>query len=312
MKARSKGFTLIELLVVIAIIAVLIGLLLPAVQKVREAASRTQCQNNLKQFGLALHNYANSNNSKFPSTRFLGPTGQGKWYSWTVLGLDYVEQSNAARLWDKSIKWNVGSNLVTAQTTFKLFICPSAPGNRRPATTGATTGLLLGGLDYFAFHQVRNRYYLANGLVNPVGTTDLNFGSLQNGQDTHLTAITDGTSNTALFLEGAGRPNNYILGQDTDLPVPSGEGYGWADPDSGSGSLDGSNPTTGVINTDTVYVGGTCVMNCNNDSEVYSFHNGGTLVGMADGSVRFVSKSVSQFNFAALITRQGGEVFNLD
>lgn len=309
---KRKAFTLIELLVVIAIIAVLIGLLLPAVQKVREAAARMQCQNNLKQFGLALHNYANTNGDKFPSTRFLGPTGQSKWYSWTVLVLGYVEQDNVAKLWDRSIKWNSGSNLTTAQTTFKIFTCPSANTNRLPAPSGATAGIILGGLDYFAAHQVRNRFYLANNLINPSGSSDLNYGSLQNGADTPILAISDGTSNTALFLEDAGRPNNFILGRNTGLTVPSGEGYGWADPDSGSGSIDGSNPITGIINTNSNYTGGNCVMNCNNDSEAYSFHSSGINVGMADGSVRFLSKSISPFNFAALITRQGGEVFSLD
>jgi len=308
MLMKKKGFTLIELLVVIAIIAVLIGLLLPAVQKVREAASRMQCQNNLKQFGLAMHNFAGTNNEKFPTTRFLGPTGQSKWYSWTVVALAYVEQDNVAKLWDRSIKWNVGTNLTTAQNPFKLFLCPSSPSSRRPATSGATSGITLGGLDYFAPHAVRNRFYLANGLTNPAGTTDLNYGSMQNGADTPILAITDGTSNTILFVEDSGRPNAYILGKDTGGTVTSGEGYGWADPDSGSGSIDGSHPTTGLVNTNTVHSGGTCLMNCNNDSELYAFHTGGVNIGMADGSVRFLRTNVSAATYAALMTRQGGEV----
>lgn len=308
---KRKGFTLIELLVVIAIIAILIGLLLPAVQKVREAAARAKCQNNLKQFALAMHNYESSNGA-FPSTRFLGPTGQGKWYSWTVLALDYVEQDNVGKLWDKTIKWNTGTNLVTAQNKMNLFLCPSAPADRRAALTGATAGLTLGGLDYITFHQVRNRYYLANGLVNPSGTSDLNYGAMQNGVKTTIGAISDGTSNTIMFMEAAVRPNQYILGRDAGTIVGSNEGMGWADPDTGSGSLDGTNPTTGAVNQDAAYTGGTCVMNCNNDSEPYSVHSGGMNVAMADGSVRFVRSSTSAATFAAMVTRQGGEVFTND
>jgi len=307
---KRNAFTLIELLVVIAIIAVLIGLLLPAVQKVREAAARMSCQNNMKQFGLAMHNYE-STNGAFPSTRFLGPTGQSKWYSWTVLLLAYVEQDNVAKLYDKNIKWNTGVNLNTVGPTgFKIFLCPSAPGTRRPATSGATSGITLGGLDYFVPHQCRNRFYLANGLTNPGGTAD-NPGGLTNGSPTKATDITDGLSNTILFIESAGRPNHYINGRDTGNLVPSGEGYGWIDPDTGSGSIDGSNPTTGVVNTDTAYAGGTGIFTTN-DSEAYSFHTGGVNVCLADGSVRFVNKSITAATFAALITKQGGEVIGSD
>src|ERR1044071_5787225 len=97
-----RGFTLIELLVVIAIIAILIGLLLPAVQKVREAAARMSCQNNMKQFGLALHNYESTNGALPASRQYVPADGSGdkKFRSWTPLALTYIEQGNTGNKWD--------------------------------------------------------------------------------------------------------------------------------------------------------------------------------------------------------------------
>lgn len=153
---------------------------------------------------------------------------------------------------------------------------------------------------------------MSNGITNPLGTTD-NPGALENGKDTAITAISDGTSNTLMITEAAGRPSHYLLGRDTGNGPPSGEGFGWSDPDTGSGSLDGCNATTGAVNTNSTAFGtGTCVMNCNNDSEPYGFHSGGVNAAMCDGSVRFIRTSVPAATFAALVTARGGEVNTLD
>jgi prepilin-type N-terminal cleavage/methylation domain-containing protein/prepilin-type processing-associated H-X9-DG protein len=297
------GFTLIELLVVIAIIAILIALLVPAVQKVREAAANTQCKNNLKQFGLALHNYAGAT-KRLPSTRFNTPDG-GRG-SWTVHVLSYIEQGNLERVYDKSINWDKGVNLTTGQQAMAVFICPAVPSGRLTATSGATTGVVLGPMDYVVPHQIRNHFYQANGITNPGGTAN-NRGALVNGVDVTLVGITDGTSNTIMILENGGRPTWYTLGKSMNVVLPRPEGFGWTDPDTGSGSIDGTHPTTGAINSATSFAGGTCIMNCNNDSEPYAFHPGGMNVCMADGSVRWLSASVNAATFAALITATGNE-----
>lgn len=296
-----RGFTLIELLVVIAIIAILIGLLLPAVQKVREAAARMSCQNNLKQHGLALHNYANTNDNKFPATR-VTVGGDAKFRAWTPLSLAYIEQDNVGKLWNFTVKWNVDPNLTTARTTFKLFKCPSAPDSRRQGGP-----VLLGPGDYGTMNAVRRRFYTANGIPNfPVAGTaagDEANGAMAKVTDTPIVGIGDGTSNTILLAEDAGRPNLFQKGRDTG--AITADGWGWADPDGVGISLDGVVPGTFGAGWAT---GGTCFINCTNDSEVYSFHSGGTNVLMADGSVRFIRESISAATFAALVTANAGDI----
>jgi hypothetical protein len=112
-----------------------------------------------------------------------------------------------------------------------------------------------------------------------------------------------------MFMEDAGRPNWYVLRQPMGTVLPRPEGFGWVDPDGGAGSMDGANPTTGVINGGSGM--GTGIMNINNDSEPYSFHPGGMASSKADVSVVFIPDTINAASFIALLTPRGGEI-NID
>jgi prepilin-type processing-associated H-X9-DG protein len=109
-----------------------------------------------------------------------------------------------------------------------------------------------------------------------------------------------------MVMEDGGRPNWFVLGRDQNSLLPRPEGFGWTDPDGASGSMDGTDALTGAINGSSGT--GRCIMNCNNDSEPYSFHINGMNVCMADGSVRFLRSSISAATFAALSTINAGDI----
>jgi len=284
---RRPAFTLIELLVVIAIIAVLIGLLLPAVQKVREAAARLKCQNNLKQIAIALHNYESANGTFPAGYSFTFPTR-----SYVPPILPYIEQGNIR--YDMNRNWDDPVNQPWTQVRIKILYCPSAPDEGRvddslPFQPAAS--------DYTVYHGVNPNYcemvgwpYYSppaeNGIMTPTPC--------------RITDIRDGTSQTFLVVEDPARPQLWRMGRRATGVASAG---GWADPNLEI-ALDGS---------DTLLTGngqgfGPCVMNCTNDNEVYSFHPGGANFAFADGSVRFISDSISNTTFAALVTKAAGDV----
>src|SRR5216683_2562547 len=295
-KTRS-GLTLLELLVVIAIIAVLIGLLLPAVQKVREAANRVQCCNNLKNLGLALLQYENTY-GKFPPGQTVGSFPEAGvtaavQHGWGQFILSYIEQQTLASQyrWDLS-QWDPGNQPVTS-VLLKVFQCPSAEPDRFMTVGGFSYGGKGACTDYAPFHQV-DIALVKLGLVDVVGNYQ---GVLSQNHMTRVSEITDGTSNTLLLSEDAGRPRLWQAGQPgPDQVVWGGPWAGGQNPLSMQGSKpDGSRP-------------GPCPMNCTNDHEVYSFHAGGANALFADGSVHFLKAGLDIRILARLVTRAGGEV----
>jgi prepilin-type N-terminal cleavage/methylation domain-containing protein len=308
-RRRPAGFTLIELLVVIAIIAILIGLLVPAVQKVREAAARIQCQNNLKQIGLACHNYHDANKA-FPPSCTTGTVATAPWFpfqhSWTASILPYIEQTNVFKLYNYKANWNDPSNYPAIQVQIAIFYCPSSdPGEHFDTTIAAQPACG----DYSAINAIKT--FVA---INCFGIPKLNpnmpddpriVGALDRDQKTPVLTIRDGTSNTILIAEDAGRPALYIAGgvasPNPPFPYTPKQG-GWADPGAPF-SIDGSNQDGSVP--------GPCPLNCSNNSELYGFHTDGCSVVMADGSVRFLHSNIDLCVLAALCTRAGGEVVTL-
>jgi prepilin-type N-terminal cleavage/methylation domain-containing protein/prepilin-type processing-associated H-X9-DG protein len=294
---RHRGFTLIELLVVIAIIAVLIGLLLPAVQKVREAASRMACTNNLKQLGLALHQF-HDNRGKFPPGQVMGPLPEAGVpnavnHGWGPFLLPFIEQQPLFNQYHWDLKVTDPVNRPVGATQLQIFQCPSAEPNR--VYTAGPSGMGACG-DYAPTWYV-DAALVEKGLIDPLGNYQ---GVLQRNHMTRRCEITDGTSHTILLAEDAGRPRLWRMGRPG--PDQTVEGGPWAAVNNGI-MLQGST-------ADGTMRPGPCAINFTNERQVYSFHPGGANAVFADGSVHFLGSGMSLRVLAALVTRAGGEALS--
>jgi prepilin-type N-terminal cleavage/methylation domain-containing protein/prepilin-type processing-associated H-X9-DG protein len=203
MRARTSrtAFTLIELLVVIAIIAILIGLLLPAVQKVREAASRIQCVNNLKQMGLALHSYHDARGGLPPGYFASGPYKDGAndtapGWSWAAYILPYEEQGNLYQSIDFTQSAGSAANAGAVQTMLPLFVCPSDPTPRTPFSVTDPFGVTVG-------RMAPSSYAACIGGDESDVTAAAGLGAFYRNSSTRFAEITDGLSETILVGERA-------------------------------------------------------------------------------------------------------------
>ncbi|MCE9566903.1 MAG: DUF1559 domain-containing protein [Planctomycetes bacterium] len=323
--APRTGFTLIELLVVIAIIAVLIGLLLPAVQKVREAASRLRCQSNMKQISLAAHNYHDVNN-KFP-----GGIDQGgaRYTSLFVELLPQIEQDPLYRQWDFTNPTANGTSL--AGTVLKTYICPSHQGAETPA--GLTTGKY--GLCTYGGNGGTQPFPPDLSPVDGVfSTTGPGSKPKANQCGVRILDIADGTSNTLLFGErivGDTALDSYLIAPFDTPPMPQLQPAStymvWAPPPGPNvaGSLIGSTANVGYKHG-SVYtppipppppmipppppkiawatLGPQWWARL---GAIGSYHPGGANISLADGSVRFLRDSIDITALRSLSTRAGGE-----
>jgi len=308
--STRHGFTLIELLVVIAITAILIGLLLPAVQRVREAARRMQCANNLKQLGLALHHYHDTNGKFPPAFVNKGPYGTSGFsftHGWSPFVLPFIEQQAIYNLYRWDLPLYETGNQPVMTTHLPVFQCPSTPEPNRSMTFGPFQVFGTRGAcgDYTIVLGVDAR--LAQlGWVDPAAdyrgalthNPTLALAPNPTASPTRFADILDGASNTILLTEVAGRPRRWLAGQGG--PDQALEGGPW-NHFKGGIVLQGKT-ADGTANP------GTCPMNCTNNGEVYSFHPGGAHAVFADGSVHFLPASMNIRVLARLITRAGREV----
>jgi prepilin-type N-terminal cleavage/methylation domain-containing protein/prepilin-type processing-associated H-X9-DG protein len=318
----NEGFTLIELLVVITVIAVLIALLLPAVQQAREAARRSQCKNNLKQIGLALHNYEGTSRLlppgyvSVPGFATIDPisgdwgTGWG-WLTHLLPNLEQIPLYNSLNLnlncWDPA-------NAVLVQTSVPAFLCPSSanPGNTvNVEDVNQNTLVVFGRANYV--HNVG-----WNDLWSAPATVPQDYGGVANGvmyrdRSVKVSDVTDGLSNTVFVGERSANlsdavwpgvmPGSAHFARPPYGSVGSGgPGTNW---DSG-GSYVGAHSGPSIYEFPVVIHPPNSPLG--HTDQMQSLHAGGAQILLGDGSVRFISQSVSLSIWSGLCSRNGGEV----
>lgn len=342
-RSPRKGFSLIELLVVIAIIASLVALLVPAVQKAREAASRSTCQNNLRQLGIALHNFESARRCFPPAGEFLYDSGSGvlkqtqNLQSPFTLLLPYIEFESIYDSFNLTKRYNdpaATSNQTAAKTVIPMLLCGSNP--LRDLRTGGTTDSEGYGVSDYAPCPYTNLDPASTNISNPgaSGSAHLAAAALMSTRiplksypaaggttnNDHIDntvhydplmgaptvgAIKDGLSNCLAFYEDVGRNETWAASRYLDPTTnKSRASWRWAEPDNASGISKG-------VNANKTPFGGpsTCPWtnhDCGPNNEMFSFHTSGANALFMDGHVLFIREDIAPVALRALVTRAGG------
>jgi prepilin-type N-terminal cleavage/methylation domain-containing protein len=319
-----RGFTLVELLVVIAIIGILIALLLPAVQFAREAARRSQCSNNLKQLGIALHTYHDVHNYLPAGWLYSNPPPNVQ--CWGTMILPQLEQQGIYDQYDFRVPaaFEYGAigakNVALISTPISTFMCPSV-GGREPVYDGTLPANSLPGLPALTWKAAASDYCVTTGVrgvyanlayANLGGAGGAREGAIQPGgplgRPAKLSDIADGTSNTFFLGERTGGQIIFSKTQPFTIPLPFSRmnGGGWGD------GLNGEHWMSGTLFSGLTWPPqeGPCGINCTNlrGYGFHSFHPSGCHFLMADASVQFITSFASPSVIAFRITRMKNEV----
>lgn len=303
--SRRGAFTLIELLVVIAIIAILIGLLLPAVQKVRESASRAKCMNNMKQIGLACHAYHDANSAMVPTR--IPANGM----SWRFLLLPYLEQDSLFTLWNPSLPYYSQPNATAQTTAVSVYLCPSRRGSltqlsvdgdgrgsipHKPGSladyacsigSNSTLSDFTGTPGVASYGPADGAFLHASGTASG---TDPNFTNIRWRHTFKFSSISDGLSNTLFIGEKHVRPTALGLNSDGDTAAFNGDSQMANNRYAGPGMPIVSNPSSGPFK-----------------SQFGSAHGATCHFLFGDGAVRPIRANIPEADLGRLASRNGNE-----